>query len=287
MYNKDFEEYIVSQSTPTVKPKSASHAKSRILCWLFRFFSERNTFVKVSFLLCTILFDLASILTYIEGNTAVHPVVIIFLLIANIVSTLGAILTLCFSKVPDLYGYEYHEAVKILQREGFYKYSINCDDVIVMDQKPRAGEVVSKGTKITLTVGKSSSDGSLKKMDAAFDEIPEKLIQQFRVALAMAGQLNSSNKRMIITEEDGTGSTVEVVFTFKFADSEQEFVVYCEGLYEDNTPKLCVSRIKNGVLVDFDDEHWKRIRTLMRYVGYSKEPLGAKRTGKDGIEILC
>ncbi len=287
MYNKEFDEYIVSQSIPTAKPKSASHAKSRILRWLLRFFSERNTLVKVSFLLCTILLDLASILTYIEGDTAVHPIVIIILLIANIVSILGTILTLCFSEVPDLYGYAYHEAVKILQREGFNNFSIICDDVIVIDQDPQAGNVVRKGKKIKLTMGKASSDGSLNKVDVAFDEIPEKLICRFRAALAMAGQPNSSNKRMIITEEDGTENTVEVVFTFEFADSGQKFVVYCEGLYEDNTPKFCVSRIKNGVLVDFDDEHWNRIRTLMRYVGYSKEPLGAKRTGKDGIEILC
>lgn len=287
MYNKEFDEHIVSQSNSATKSKRSIDAKSFIMRWLLWLFSERNTPIKVGFLFVTILLDLVSILTYIEGDTAVHPIVIVILLIANIVSTLGTILTLCFSKVPDLYGYAYHEAVKILKREGFNNYSIICDDVIIMAQKPQAGEVVPKGTNIKLTVEKASSDGSFKKVDVAFDAIPEKLIQQFRAALAMAGQPNSSNKRMIITEEDGKEKTVEVVFTFEFADSKQELNVYCEGLYEDNTPKICVSRIKNGVLMDFDDKHWKRIRTLMRYVGYRKEPLGAKRTGKDGIEILC
>lgn len=285
MYNKEFDNYIVSQGIPTTKSKDTPDTRSLIIRCLLWFFSEKNTPIKVGFLFCTILLDFASILTYTEGETAVHPVAIIILLTANILSTLGTILALCFSIVPDVCGLEYSEAIKMLKKEQL-DYSIICDDVIVIAQEPLADKVVRKGTKIKLQVVKFTADGSLKKVNVAFDEIPELDIACFRASLAMAGQPYSTNRHMTIMEKDGMESDVEVVFTFEFVDNGNEFVIYCEGLYDDKTPDLSFSRLVDGNLEEIEESDWKRIRTLMRYLLYDKEPLRAVRYGRDGVEVL-
>ena len=85
----------------------------------------------------------------------------------------------------------------------------------------------------------------------------------------------------------GSISKVEVIASFEFADNERDFIIYCEGQYEDNTPILCISQLSDGQLMEIQDEDWNRIRVLMRYLVFDKEPLRAKRTGSDGSEILC
>lgn len=285
MYNKEFDEYIVSQSIPATKSKGAPETRSLIMCWLLRLFSERSTPVKVGFLLCTIFLDIATIISYTALEATILPIVICLLLIANLISTVGTIISLCFSKVPDVCGLEYSEAIDILKRERL-DYSIICDDVIVIGQEPLAGKVVRKGIKIKLEVAKFTADGSLKKVNVAFDEIPELDIACFRSSLAMAGQPYSTNRHMTIMEKDGMESDVEVVFTFEFVDNGHKFVIYCEGLYDDKTPDLSFSRLVDGNLEEIEENDWKRIRTLMRYLLYDKEPLRAVRYGRDGVEIL-
>ena len=255
----------------------------RHLLWSF---AKNNTPIKIVFLLCTILLDFATILTYTAWGISISPIVFCILLLVNIVSTVGTIFSLCFSVVPDVCGYEYQVAARMLKQEGL-NCSIICNDVIVMEQKPQAGEIVRKGSKIKLVVGKKSPDGTLKMVNVAFDEIPEHTLAGMRSALAMAGQPCSTNKRMTITEKDGTENKVEVITSFEFVDSRRNFIIYCEGLYDDNTPILCISQLSDGQLVEIQDEDWLRIRVLMRYLAFDKDPLRAKRTGKDGIEILC
>lgn len=285
MYNKEFDEYIVSRNVPITKIERTRHEKSSIMRWLLWIFSERNTPVKVGFLLFTIFLDVATIISYTALEIAIPPIVFCVLLLVNIISTIGTILSLCFSVVPDICGLEYNVAIRILKRERL-DYSIICDDVIVIGQEPLAGKVVRKGTKIKLEVAKFTADGSLKKVNVAFDEIPELDIACFRASLAMAGQPYSTNRHMTIMEKDGMESDVEVVFTFEFVDNGREFVIYCEGLYDDKTPNLSFSRLVDGNLEEIEENDWKRIRTLMRYLLYDKEPLRAVRYGRDGVEIL-
>lgn len=285
MYNKEFDEYIVSQSIPATKSKGAPETRSLIMWWLLRLFSERSTPVKVGFLLCTIFLDVATIISYTALEATILPIVICILLIANLISTVGTIISLCFSIVPDVCGLEYSEAIDILKRERL-DYSIICDNVIVIGQEPLAGKVVRKGTKIKLEVAKFTADGSLKKVNIAFDEIPELDIACFHASLAMAGQPYSTNRHMTIMEKDGMESDVEVVFTFEFVDNGHEFVIYCQGLHNDKTPDLSISRLVDGNLEEIEENDWKRIRTLMRYLLYDKEPLRAVRYGTDGVEIL-
>ena len=71
MYNKEFDEYIVSQSIPATKSKGAPETRSLIMCWLLRLFSERSTPVKVGFLLCTIFLDIATIISYTKAPVSI------------------------------------------------------------------------------------------------------------------------------------------------------------------------------------------------------------------------
>ena len=72
----------------------------------------------------------------------------------------------------------------------------------------------------------------------------------------------------------------------EFVDNGHEFVIYCQGLHNDKTPDLSISRLVDGNLEEIEENDWKRIRTLMRYLLYDKEPLRAVRYGTDGVEIL-
>lgn len=224
----------------------------KYIIWLF---AEKNTPVKVIFLLCTILFDFITIITYTTLGIAIPPIVFCILLFINIASTAGTILSLCFSVVPDVCGFEYKAVIRILKRERL-KYSIICDDVIVIGQEPMAGRVVRKGSKIRLEVAKFIDNGVLRKENVAIDEISERTLYHCRTSLTMAGQAHSTNKRMIIERDDGT-------------------------------PNLYISRLVDGELESVEESDWKRIRTFLRFLVFDKEPLGAERYGKDGIEIIC
>lgn len=255
----------------------------KYILWMF---SEKNARARSFFLLCTILLDFLTIISYTTTGIAIPTVAFCVLLVVNILSSAGTVANLIFTITPDVCGFRYSVAKRLLARE-WLKCSIICDDVYVIGQNPTANKLVRKGTKVRLETAKFTDDGVMKKVNVAIDEIPEYELYQFRSSLAMAGKPNSTNKHMLITEKDGTETDVEVVFTFEFVDSGHEFIVYCEGLYEDDTPKLCFSRLVDGMMVEIEKENWERIRILIRYLGYAKDPFQEERIEMDGTEIFC
>lgn len=191
-----------------------------------------------------------------------------------------------FSVVPNVTGLKIKHAMLFLEREKL-KYSLIVDDnVIVVKQCPASNTIVLRETKVKLTVGKFINNDKFQKVNVALDNIPQNLINEWQQKIALAGDVNSNNKHMIIENSDGSEMTVEVVLSFEFTDSHHHFIVYCDGKFSDGTPKLNFVRLDNGVLAEINDTDWKRIRTLIRYVTGDKDPLREERYNSEGVEEL-
>lgn len=87
----------------------------------------------------------------------------------------------------------------------------------------------------------------------------------------------SRNKKMIrITTKDGNEKIVELLLSFKFNDTEREFLIYTDPQREKDEDgsviiytSLVIRNEKNEVtLSDVSDEDWERVAKLLHELSY-------------------
>lgn len=252
---------------------------------------KSNSIIVIGMLIITAITDITTIVTYLATNIRIDTSLYFALAVLNVISITITLFSKLFSQVPNVEGLMIGDARALLQK-CHLKCPLICDEVFVLKQEPKANDIVRRGKKVKLKTAVRIDDNNVKVVNVALDELAESLVASFHKSLAYSGSKYSFNKKkMTIVNGEGNESIVEVVFSFEFMDNHNEYIVYSDGLYPNGIPDLSFSRIirKNGkcMLDEIADENdWRRIRTLMRYLANDKDPLRPVRYDENGIEII-
>lgn len=251
---------------------------------------KSNSIIVIGMLIITAITDITTIITYLVTDIRIDTSLYFALAVLNVISITITLFSKLFSQVPNVEGLMISDARALLQK-CHLKCPLICDEVFVLEQEPKANDIVWRGKKVKLKTAVRIADKNVKVVNVALDELAQSLVESFRKSLAYSGSKYDFNKKMTIADGEGTEAIVNVVFSFEFVDNHNEYIVYSDGLYPDGTPNLNFSRIirKNGkcMLDEITDENdWRRIRTLMCYLANDKDPLRPVRYDQNGIEIL-